>query len=158
MSASILTHTAEETAALGRRIAALLFPGAFLTLSGELGAGKTALAQGIGEGLGIGAVTSPTFTIVQEYEGRLPLFHFDAYRLSGAAELYGIGFEEYLCAGGVILMEWPEHVREALPAEKLAIVIAGSGEEERAFFFFPAGEKHAAVAAALLSEAGEPLC
>ena len=158
MSAPFVTRSAEQTTALGRRIAALLFPGAFLALSGDLGAGKTALAKGIGEGLGIFDITSPTFTIVQEYMGRLPLYHFDAYRLHDATELYATGYEEYLYAGGVILMEWPALVAGALPPERLDVTISGSGEQPREIGFAAAGPKHLKLLQALLSDAEEPLC
>lgn len=105
-----------ETEALGAALAKLLWPGAVVAFTGDLGAGKTAFVRGMAQGLGVaGRVTSPTFTIVNEYEGgRLPLFHFDMYRLSCSDELYDIGWEDYLARGGVCAVEWSEIVRDAL--------------------------------------------
>lgn len=111
-----LTNGPEETEALGERLARRLEAGAVVAYTGDLGAGKTAFTRGLARGLGIGErVTSPTFTVVNEYEGgRLPLFHFDMYRLGSADELYDIGWEDYLARGGVCAVEWSEIVRDAL--------------------------------------------
>lgn len=114
-----------------RALAPRLVPGDFLAFFGTLGAGKTSFVRALGEALGIGDVASPTFTIVQEHEGRLPLFHFDAYRLGDAEELYDIGFEDYLRRGGVIAMEWSENVTEALPEARLELHLAHCGEAAR---------------------------
>ncbi|MGN8874751.1 tRNA (adenosine(37)-N6)-threonylcarbamoyltransferase complex ATPase subunit type 1 TsaE [Pseudoflavonifractor sp. HCP28S3_F10] len=110
------SNSVAETEALGEELARRLEPGAVVAFSGDLGAGKTAFVRGMARGLGIGErVTSPTFTIVNEYEGgRLPLFHFDMYRLGSADELYDIGWEDYLVRGGVCAVEWSENIREAL--------------------------------------------
>ncbi|MCD8161061.1 MAG: tRNA (adenosine(37)-N6)-threonylcarbamoyltransferase complex ATPase subunit type 1 TsaE [Clostridiales bacterium] len=110
------THSAAETEALGERLAPALDRGAVLAYTGDLGAGKTAFTRGVARGLGVpGRVTSPTFTIVNEYEGgRLPLFHFDMYRLGSSEELYDIGWEDYLARGGVCAVEWSENVDDAL--------------------------------------------
>ena len=112
------TNSPEETEALGASLAQELEPGAVLAFTGDLGAGKTAFVRGLARGLGCpGRVTSPTFTIVNEYEGgRLPLFHFDMYRLGSADELFDIGWEDYLARGGVCAVEWSENVAEALEA------------------------------------------
>ena len=120
-----------DTQALGHKLAAALFDGAFIALYGDLGAGKTTLARSVAEGLGIAGIISPTFTIVREYEGTLPVAHFDAYRLSSAQELHDIGFDDYLARGGVILMEWCENVAEALPAGRLEMRISGDGDVPR---------------------------
>jgi len=105
-----------QTEALGRRLARRLSPGAVVAFTGDLGAGKTAFTRGLAQGLGIGErVTSPTFTIVNEYAGgRLPLFHFDLYRLGGSEELFDIGWEDYLARGGVCAVEWSENAAGAL--------------------------------------------
>lgn len=105
-----------ETMALGEALSRDLLPGSLVAFTGDLGAGKTAFTRGMARGLGINArVTSPTFTIVNEYEGgRLPLFHFDLYRLSSSEELFDIGWDDYLCRGGVCAVEWSEHVADAL--------------------------------------------
>ncbi|MCD7918118.1 MAG: tRNA (adenosine(37)-N6)-threonylcarbamoyltransferase complex ATPase subunit type 1 TsaE [Clostridiales bacterium] len=110
------THSAAETEALGEHLASALGRGAVLAYTGDLGAGKTAFTRGVARGLGVpGRVTSPTFTIVNEYEGgRLPLFHFDMYRLGSSEELYDIGWEDYLARGGVCAVEWSENVEDAL--------------------------------------------
>ena len=112
----ITTHSADETQALGQRLAKRLLPGDVIAYFGDLGAGKTALTRGIAQGLGvIDLVTSPTYTIVNEYlTGRIPLFHFDMYRLGSSDELFDIGWEDYLARGGVCAVEWSENVEDAL--------------------------------------------
>lgn len=114
----IQTHSPEETEAVGRKLAALLHPGDVIAYYGDLGAGKTAFTRGLAAGLGVTEqVTSPTYTIVNEYlSGRMPLFHFDMYRLGSADELFDIGWEDYLARGGVCAVEWSENVDEAFEA------------------------------------------
>ena len=111
-----VTNSPEETESAGARLAQRLKPGAVVAFTGDLGAGKTAFVRGMARGLGISdRVTSPTFTIVNEYEGgRLPLFHFDMYRLGSADELFDIGWEDYLARGGVCAVEWSENIAGAL--------------------------------------------
>ena len=111
-----ITHSPEETRALGCKLAQALWGGAVVAFTGDLGAGKTAFVSGMAEGLGIEErVTSPTFTIVNEYEGgRLPLFHFDMYRLGSADELFHLGWADYLARGGVCAVAWRENVAGAL--------------------------------------------
>ena len=110
------SSSVQETEALGRALAQHLTPGTVVAFTGDLGAGKTAFVRGMAQGLGIAQrVTSPTFTIVNEYEGgRLPLFHFDMYRLGSADDLFDIGWEDFLRRGGVCAVEWSEIVRDAL--------------------------------------------
>ena len=127
---------------LGKRLAKGLFPGAFIAFFGDLGAGKTTLTTAIASELGIDGIQSPTFTIVREYSGQLPLFHFDAYRLGSADELYDIGFDDYVERNGVIIMEWCENVPEALPANRLEIHISGSGCEPRNMELIAFGKDH----------------
>ena len=112
----ITTHSADETQALGQRLAKRLLPGDVIAYFGDLGAGKTALTRGITQGLGVtDLVTSPNYTIVNEYlTGRIPLFHFDMYRLGSSDELFDIGWEDYLARGGVCAVEWSENVEDAL--------------------------------------------
>ena len=126
------TRAEAETEALGARLAAVLAPGAVVAYRGGLGMGKTAFTRGLARGLGYkGRVTSPTFTIVNEYEGgRLPLFHFDLYRLGSADELFDIGWEDYLNRGGVCAVEWSELAEEALPPETVFVTIARSPEAD----------------------------
>ena len=112
----ITTHSADETQALGQKLASRLAPGDVIAYFGDLGAGKTAFTRGLAQGLGItDPVTSPTYTIVNEYlSGRIPLFHFDMYRLSSSDERFDIGWEDYLSRGGVCAVEWSENVEDAL--------------------------------------------
>ena len=120
-----LTHNEIETEALGARLAAALKPGAVVAYQGGLGMGKTAFTRGLASGLGYpGRVTSPTFTIVNEYEGgQLPLFHFDMYRLADADAQFDIGWEDYLDRGGVCAVEWSEQVADALPSDTVYVTI-----------------------------------
>ncbi len=113
---SVITKSPEQTEALGERLAKLLRPGDVIAYYGDLGAGKTAFTRGLAAGLGIReTVTSPTYTIVNEYlSGRMPLFHFDMYRLSSSDGLFDIGWEDYLARGGVCAVEWSENVKDAL--------------------------------------------
>lgn len=128
------SHNEAETEAAGARLAAALAPGSVVAYEGGLGMGKTAFTRGLAAGLGYkGRVTSPTFTIVNEYEGgRLPLFHFDMYRLGSSDELFDIGWEDYLARGGVCAVEWSEIVSDALEDGVLRVDIRrGAGEGER---------------------------
>ena len=120
-----VTKSEGETEALGARLADKLAPGAVIAFTGDLGAGKTAFTRGLARGLGIAdRVTSPTFTIVNEYEGgRLPLFHFDMYRLSSSDELFDVGWEDYLARGGVCAVEWSENVSDALEGDVIVLEI-----------------------------------
>lgn len=126
------THSPEETELLGEKLGQLLRGGEILAYRGDLGAGKTAFTRGLARGLGISQrVTSPTYTIVNEYEGgRLPLFHFDMYRLECADELFDIGWEDYLLRGGICAVEWSENVSDALE-DALNITIEKLGEDSR---------------------------
>ena len=129
-----ITNSEEETEALGARLAEVLEPGAVVAFTGDLGAGKTAFTRGLALGLGISdRVTSPTFTIVNEYEGgRLPLFHFDMYRLDSADELFHIGWEDYLARGGVCAVEWSENVEEAIENDAVRVsIVRGDGDDDR---------------------------
>lgn len=119
-----VTASPEETIALGCCLGRLLKPGDMLCLTGDLGAGKTHVTKGIAQGLGIEhAVTSPTYTIMQIYDGRIPLYHFDFYRIERVEELYEIGFEEYVFGQGVSIVEWADKFPEALPRERLHVVL-----------------------------------
>ena len=129
-----VTNSQEETENLGARLAAGLMSGAVVAFTGDLGAGKTAFTRGLARGLGIAErVTSPTFTVVNEYEGgRLPLFHFDMYRLGSSDELFGIGWEDYLARGGVCAVEWSENVSDALEEGTIFVEIRrGASERQR---------------------------
>ncbi len=141
-------QTVEETLSLARRLAAHLFPGAVLALSGSLGAGKTHFVRGIAEGMGIPdarVVNSPTFVLIQEYDARLPIYHFDVYRLAHLHDFADLGVHEYFEGDGVCLIEWAEKMTALLPAERLDVRIEITGETSRTITFTPHGERHAAL-------------
>ena len=126
-----ISHSVEETEQIGRRLGGTLEPGTVLAYRGDLGMGKTAFTRGLARGLGVPArVTSPTFTIVNEYEGRIPLFHFDLYRLEDADALFDIGWEDYLSRGGVCAVEWSERAPEALPPDTLWVTLERHPEHD----------------------------
>ncbi|MBQ6832293.1 MAG: tRNA (adenosine(37)-N6)-threonylcarbamoyltransferase complex ATPase subunit type 1 TsaE [Oscillospiraceae bacterium] len=127
-----VTNSPEETEALGMRLAAKLRPGTVIAYQGDLGAGKTAFTRGLARGLGADEpVTSPTYTIVNEYlSGRMPLFHFDMYRLRSADDLFDIGWEDYLERGGVCAVEWSENVADALESP-VQVLIEKTGDTTR---------------------------
>jgi len=127
-----ITHSPEETEALGGRLAKILTPGTIIAYRGDLGAGKTAFTRGLSRGLGCREqVTSPTYTIVNEYlGGRLPLFHFDMYRLRCADDLFDIGWDDYLERGGICAVEWSENVAEAME-DPITVTIEKTGENSR---------------------------
>ncbi len=128
-----LSNSPADTEAFGERLAKRLRPGDVVAYTGALGMGKTALTRGLARGLGCrGRVTSPTFTIVNEYDGDVPLFHFDLYRLGSSDELYDIGWDDYLDRGGVCAVEWSERVADALPPGTVTVDIArGETDESR---------------------------
>ena len=127
------THSGSETAKVAAEIAKMITPGAVLCLRGEMGAGKTVFTTGLCRALGVSDyVTSPTFTVVNEYDGNaLRVYHFDMYRIEDEDELLEIGFEEYLAAGGVCVIEWPQNVEGALPRHRMEVQIAKCGECDR---------------------------
>ena len=129
----VITNSASETRELGVRLAEQLKAGDVILMDGELGAGKSELARGVAKGLGVQeTVTSPSFTILNVYEsGRVPLYHFDWYRLESAEELYELGMDEYLGGDGIALVEWPERCPDAVPEECLVIRIKAEGENTR---------------------------
>lgn len=142
---TILLNSLIETEAFGRRLGSLLFPGAVVALVGPLGAGKTHLVRAIAEGLGIASpdlVSSPTFVLIQEYAARLPIYHFDAYRLASARDFADLGVHEYYDGDGVCLIEWADKVRDVLPAEYLEMQIAITGEESRRLEIVAHGERY----------------
>jgi len=129
---AVTTREPGETRALGARLAAVARPGDLLCLVGELGAGKTQLAKGFAEGLGItDVVSSPTFVLMSEYAGRLPLFHLDLYRIDDAADALAGGLLDERQLEGVALVEWAERLGEALPVARLDVLIDGTGDEPR---------------------------
>ena len=150
LSLPILDLAATE--AFGRRLGARLFPGAVVALVGQLGAGKTHLTRAIAEGLEVknpAAVNSPTFVLIQEYPARLPIYHFDAYRLSGPREFAELGVDEYFRGDGVCLVEWADKVDATLPAAHLRIEIEIVDETRRVFHVAAKGERYEALLAKL---------
>ena len=127
-----LTNSPAETEAVGIALGKVLQPGTILAYKGDLGAGKTAFTRGLARGLGCSdMVTSPTYTIVNEYlSGRLPLFHFDMYRLASSDDLWDIGWEDYLDRNGICAVEWSENVEEALEGA-ISVTIEKLGEDSR---------------------------
>lgn len=118
----LATTSAGQTKRLARKLAAFLEPGDIISLTGDLGAGKTLFTQGLAAGLEVEEpVTSPTFTIIREYRGRLPLYHFDVYRLAGPADLAPLGYEEYFFGAGVTVIEWGDKIAAVLPPDHLTI-------------------------------------
>ena len=130
---TIYTKNEAETEAAGAAFAESLPDGSVVALYGDLGAGKTAFVRGMARGMGLDVrVSSPTFTIVNEYLGARELYHFDMYRLGSSDELFDIGWEDYLSRGGVCAVEWSENVADALPDDAVTVTIArGSGENDR---------------------------
>ncbi|MDQ3877629.1 MAG: tRNA (adenosine(37)-N6)-threonylcarbamoyltransferase complex ATPase subunit type 1 TsaE [Actinomycetota bacterium] len=140
---SVVSRSPEETRILGASLAPVLLPGDVISLSGDLGAGKTVLVQGLATALGVQRrVTSPTFVIVHEYEGRFPILHLDVYRLDSFQEVIDLGFEELLDPEAILVVEWGNAVAPLLPRRHLDIVITHLGAdapEQRSFVFQPSG-------------------
>jgi tRNA threonylcarbamoyladenosine biosynthesis protein TsaE len=152
MTTSIEIADLSQTEAFGRWLGALLFPGAVVALVGRLGAGKTHLTRAIAEGLGVknpAAVNSPTFVLIQEYPARLPIYHFDAYRLRGPTEFAELGVDEYFRGDGVCVIEWADRVEATLPADHLRIEIETVDESRRRFHLTATGPRHAALLASV---------
>lgn len=125
------SYCESQTEDIAARLASRLGSGAFVALRGDLGAGKTAFARGFVRQLGSDDVSSPTFSIVHEYDCTPPVYHFDVYRLAGVDDLESIGFDDYLRKGGVILMEWPERIEEALPFDRIEVKLKAKSENIR---------------------------
>jgi tRNA threonylcarbamoyladenosine biosynthesis protein TsaE len=123
------TETSDETQDIGKAIGRLLKPGDLISLVGEMGAGKTTLVQGIAQGLeSTEHVTSPTFTLINEYPGRIPLYHFDVYRLQSSEDMEDLGYEEYFQGTGATLIEWADRIESLLPDERLDIYLEWENE------------------------------
>lgn len=150
----LISHSLEDTIAFGRRLGELLGPGDVVALRGPLGSGKTTLTKGLAEGLGVPQprwVTSPTFVLVHQYQGRLPVYHIDAYRLRGPADAEAIGTDEMFFGDGVTIVEWAERIEAALPPERLEITLEIVGEQEREITLRPLGARAESLAATLAS-------
>ncbi|SDK38448.1 tRNA (adenosine(37)-N6)-threonylcarbamoyltransferase complex ATPase subunit type 1 TsaE [Sediminibacillus albus] len=135
---TMITQTETETKKLAEKLALLLKPNDVVTLEGDLGAGKTTFTKGLGAGLGVRrTINSPTFTIVKEYSGEIPLYHMDVYRLEDSDE--DIGFNEYFNAGGITVIEWAHFIADFLPEQRLDIEICLNEQQEREVTFYPRG-------------------
>ncbi|MFT4416898.1 tRNA (adenosine(37)-N6)-threonylcarbamoyltransferase complex ATPase subunit type 1 TsaE [Fredinandcohnia humi] len=146
----LVTNTPEETFHFSNRLAERLQPGDVLTLEGDLGAGKTTFTKGLAKGLGITrTVNSPTFTIIKEYQGRLPLYHMDVYRLENSEE--DLGFDEYFDGEGVTVVEWAHLIKEQLPKNRLIISIKHIGDTMRKITVQPLGERYEQLCEELFS-------
>ena len=144
---------------MGRRLGALLGPGDVIALFGELGAGKTQLAKGIAVGCGVASaseVTSPTFILMNEYKGRLPVYHFDAYRLGGSDDLLALGAHEFFGREGVCVVEWAEKVEDALPDDRVEIDVQHVSQQRRRFDFAATGARSDAIIKALADALRRP--
>lgn len=144
MKMSFKTKSPIETEKIGFKLGNLLKRGSIVLISGELGVGKTVLTKGIAKGMGIDDyVTSPTFMIVNEHLGDIPLYHFDVYRIDDYTELYDIGYEEYFYGDGVCVIEWPEKIKPLIPKENIFIRIdIGDSYDERIIEIESHGEKY----------------
>ena len=164
MSVVAITASVEETRDLAAALSALASPGDVIVLAGDLGAGKTAFVQGFGRGLGVvGRITSPTFTLVHVYEGRLPVHHLDVYRLDQMSEALDLGLAEMLDEGGVVLIEWGDAITPLLPHDHLEVRLTfGSGDDDRMLELGPVGpawaQRSAGMRAALGPWIGDAAC
>jgi len=142
MNLTIITKSPEETNNLGEKISKIIKPGDLLAFYGELGVGKTCFIQGISQGLKVkDYVTSPSFTIINEYQGNVPIYHFDLFRLNNAEEILEFGYEEYFNGEGLIVIEWAEKIEQFLPKEHLKIDIKFKDRYKRTISFIPQGDR-----------------
>jgi tRNA threonylcarbamoyladenosine biosynthesis protein TsaE len=146
----IITTSPEETGQFAEKLAGHLNPGAVLTLEGDLGAGKTTFTKGLAKGLGVTkTVNSPTFTIIKEYRGRLPLYHMDVYRLDDSFE--DLGFDEYFEGEGVTVVEWAHLIQDQLPEELLSLSIYREGDSTRRIVLKPYGDRYSELCKEIVS-------
>ena len=142
MNLIIITKSPAETKNLGKGVSKLVKPGDLLAFYGELGAGKTCFIQGISLGLEVkDYVTSPSFTIINEYQGKVPIYHFDLFRLDNAEEILELGYEEYFYGEGLTVIEWAEKIEQLLPKEHLKIEIKFKDRYERTISFISQGDR-----------------
>ncbi|MDD4608518.1 MAG: tRNA (adenosine(37)-N6)-threonylcarbamoyltransferase complex ATPase subunit type 1 TsaE [Bacilli bacterium] len=149
MEYKITTRSELETIELAQNIESEKFPNMIICLNGELGSGKTVFTKGFANALGVSeVVTSPTFTVIKEYKGELPLYHMDVYRLNGNTE--GIGIEEYFNKGGIVVIEWADTIKDILPKERIDIKIIFADENKRVLVLKPHGKKYEELCEAVL--------
>lgn len=144
----VTTYNEDETVAIAQNIEAEKFPNMIITLNGDLGSGKTVFTKGFAHAMGIDEVTSPTFNIIKEYKGELPLYHMDLYRVEGDVE--GLGLEEYFHKNGVVIIEWADMISDYLPKKRLDVRIKIVDENTRIFIFIPYGEEYERICEASL--------
>ena len=144
----IVSHSDKETILLAQNIESEKFPNMVICLNGDLGSGKTVFTKGFAHAMGIDDVTSPTFTIIKEYEGELPLYHMDVYRLEDSHE--DIGIEEYFDKGGVTIIEWADMIKDSLPEERLEIKFKIADDKTRVLILKPYGEKYTSICEAIV--------
>ncbi len=149
MEYKVITKNEFETIEIAQNFESEKFPNMIICLDGELGSGKTVFTKGIANALGIEeTITSPTFTIIKEYNGELPLYHMDVYRLDGNID--GVDIEEYFTKGGVVVIEWAETIKDILPEERLDVKFKVLDENRRLLIFEPHGEKYEELCEAVL--------
>jgi tRNA threonylcarbamoyladenosine biosynthesis protein TsaE len=151
---TIVTRSVAETVALGERLGNLASAGDFIALSGELGSGKTHFTRGVAAGLGVDLsvpITSPTYTLMNVYDGRLTLRHFDLYRLAGDQDAAELGFEDYFYGGDVCVVEWAERLHGLLPEERITVSFLSLGEDVRSMTFVPCGARYEQMIKAIAS-------
>ena len=155
MMKTFLSTCTRETIDLGEKLGRLLRPGDFVALIGDLGSGKTHFVQGIALGIGVPAdvcVSSPSYTLLNEYVGRIPLYHFDLYRLDGDGDIRDLGFDEYFLGRGACVVEWADRLHVELPDESLRITFAHEGDTSRSLSFSPVGSRYRELLLELLPE------
>ena len=144
----VTLHNEKETITLAQKIESEKFPNMVICLNGELGSGKTLFTKGFAQAMGIDEITSPTFTIIKEYIGELPLYHMDVYRLEDNKD--NVGIEEYFDKGGVTIIEWANMIEDILPSERLDIKFKIAGENTRVLILTPHGEKYTSICDSIL--------
>lgn len=144
----VVTRSEADTIELAENLEAEKFPNMVICLNGDLGSGKTVFTKGFAGAMGIDEITSPTFTIIKEYAGELPLYHMDVYRTDGKVE--GLGLEEYFYKGGVTIIEWSEMIEDILPKERLDIKFKITGENSRTIILKPYGDKYRSICEEIL--------
>ena len=149
-----MTESVNETLAIGKKLGRLLSPGDVILLTGELGAGKTCLVKGIADGLGIKGtrITSPTFIIINEYTGKIPLYHIDLYRIGSIEDLRDIGMEELVYGKGVTAIEWAERIKDTLPDERMEITLKWVDDKSRTIKINAFGRHHREILKKLVYE------
>ncbi|MDD5669807.1 MAG: tRNA (adenosine(37)-N6)-threonylcarbamoyltransferase complex ATPase subunit type 1 TsaE [Candidatus Omnitrophica bacterium] len=143
-SKKFISHSVADTLSIGKSLSGYLRKADIICLSGQLGAGKTVFTKGVALGLGIkrDKIISPTFVLIREHKGKMPLYHFDFYRLSETCDIAGLGYEEYLYGDGISVIEWPDRLGNLMPEEFLCVELSVVDEKKRAVTFIPHGKRY----------------